>query len=811
MNRTPLGCSDVGAWFDAYQDGRLSPDRSQAVFDHLMSCTRCHDRYWQPWYERGGRTLTPRGATEEHTGTARTPGSVTLTGGWTVETAYKLVAAETGTVGRTYGILQAGPSARLLKVHAARDPSGGAEPGVHIHFHSGNPPVPEQRVAAWTAHVTQALDDLGLTPPWPVLVSVEYRLSYGESAAGAQPATRAIELPVAVAVASCVLELPIPADMVFTGAIDPGGRLSSAEQKPPLPLKLPRGTRLISPPGTFPAGGDRTLRIRRCQTLADVLDLAGPVQPPSDGPVWCTPTLEPGRAFPPADESVETTAVTMIRLMATLPGNYVAIEMDRRACGGTWWLVAGGRVGLAAVAGPDVLHKRRALDQDGADGQDEPARVWEDLRPRILDATTVTSPAVELWVERAIARLSDDVHKACTGFTDGSNNRQAHNGPLLPWLLQTLAHHRDSALPYLPFPMALELAKALNEVHPDWFPPPVMEEMTTELSEESLGDLPQAGDAPTPDGARDARPHAGDAPQSDRHRSSPAGPSAPAHGAEPTSHMEEHARAVVDELPVFVTEDGLPVLPPDPRVEPPRLDHLGVALPQVPIPRYLEGYYLELAEDGEIGPTVGVPIARIHVTARKGLRKTRTTIRLQAMAPGLTVDRLEVEPGAFVPLSGYHVVQCGGVRFRIEPGRTDVTGSRPYLALVMIPGPCYPVRGRHVRIGRDGRSCTVPLPDRQTTVNLVWKPKALRSDTVILGRHRMRRDNCFLDGFEVGSQHAEITRDADGYRIRTLRPFPVYVLQSPPEPLKAVGKRPVRLHHQDRLLIGHDLFQFKLS
>ncbi len=820
MKTRGLTCSDVDECIEPYELGELSFDEMHAVFEHLMGCAACHARHWRPWYESGG--MRPRATAQPAQPGSQegsTAGSVTVSGNWTVETAYKLVAADTGTVARAYGVVSDAGSGLLVKVQAVRedasatagDGNGRAHRSAIQVLASGSAGSGEV-LATVARRLEAALASLGLTPPWTVRATVDFRFALRQASKAPQQLPRSVELPLGVAVASCVLEMPIPADTVFAGGVAPDGRLETAGDMARMAANLPRGTRLVGPSSSG-AGRLRTrVPVRVCDTLGSALDWSGPVQPPEDGPVWCTPTLEPGRAFPPADESVETASVTMIRLLATLPNPFVAIELDRRAARGIWWLVIGGKVGLAAIAGPGPFTGKSESATVAGTSRMGGSELWQAIRGRLLDAGTVTSPGVDLWVERAAACLDASPDTFYTGV-DRWPTSHPGDGPVIPWLLRELGRTGAGGLPYLPFPMALELAKGLNEVHADWFPPPVMEEFAPgeSLPDESSARYGDSSHVPFDVGTR-ARSKAapGDAFSSpgtgDGTDGEPAGafvPPGPAQQGLPARASDRQ-----DIVP-FLAET--PVLfPQEPRVEPPRLDHLGVALPHVPMPRYLQGYYLELAEDGEIGPSVGIPIARLHVALKKRTGRRLTTIRLEATAPGLVVDRAPAEPGRLFTLTGYHVIRHRGVEYRIEPARGDVTGKRPYVALIMVPGKQYPVRGDEARIGRNRQRCDIDLPDRQTTVNLIWTERSRRTDTVVIGRHRMNRANCFLDGFEVGSEHATITRGPGGYFLRALRPFPVFILAGPPQPIKAVGKHPVPLRHRDRLLIGHDIFQFVL-
>ncbi len=250
---------------------------------------------------------------------------------------------------------------------------------------------------------------------------------------------------------------------------------------------------------------------------------------------------------------------------------------------------------------------------------------------------------------------------------------------------------------------------------------------------------------------------------------------------------------------------GMTVIPepePDPRVI---LSRRALLLQRVHFPRVMDGYHVDIAGDGSVGPHLPDPAARLTVRG--------DALFLGALADEVGLDGKAVDEGAEVPLTGRRheiATDRGGLVLTLaEPGADP---RWPYLGELSLPAEPHELAiGSTHRIGRDRRKCEVALADRAVNENIQWCAGVDPTGTIPTRGGQVPASSFTTDSIMVAGRHAEVDLRGSEPKVRALsRACPVFVRRRSGAVLRLIAKdgataQPLR--QGDELLIGNTLFR----
>ena len=229
------------------------------------------------------------------------------------------------------------------------------------------------------------------------------------------------------------------------------------------------------------------------------------------------------------------------------------------------------------------------------------------------------------------------------------------------------------------------------------------------------------------------------------------------------------------------------------------LTERGALLQRVHFRDVMRGYRVEIDRDGRVAPKVSRPVATVEILEDR--------LSLIAMERDLSVDGLPLSVGERKPLEETHELAWRGGGLRYVSLRRVNDRKWPYLGCLTSPRRTTPLpEGEAYTIGRDGRACDVPLPDRSVAENIVWRDGATSGPIQTHGGSVERR--AFrTDAICVATRAASIDLRADGPGIENLSATcPVHILRADGERVRLQKGARAPLHPGDELCIGNALF-----
>lgn len=230
----------------------------------------------------------------------------------------------------------------------------------------------------------------------------------------------------------------------------------------------------------------------------------------------------------------------------------------------------------------------------------------------------------------------------------------------------------------------------------------------------------------------------------------------------------------------------------------------GYLLQRVHFKDAMRGYRIEIDRDGRIGPKVGAPVATVRV--RDG------RVEVEAVERDVSVDGRPLRPGESAPLDDLrHSLSWRGGS--VEYGSMRRSGDRkwPYLGCLTAPRRTTPLPlGETCTIGRDGRSCDVPLPDRAVGDNIDWRDGATTGPIEVQGGEVDRR-TFRTDAICVPTRAAALTLTAGAPSVENLSGTCSLHVLRPDGEMARLGKgASAVLTPGDELCIGNLLFSLLL-
>lgn len=264
----------------------------------------------------------------------------------------------------------------------------------------------------------------------------------------------------------------------------------------------------------------------------------------------------------------------------------------------------------------------------------------------------------------------------------------------------------------------------------------------------------------------------------------------------------EAAQTDIDD---FLAAGGMTVIPepePDPRVI---LSRRALLLQRVHFPRVMDGYHVDIAGDGSVGPQLPDPVARLVVHGG--------AVRLRVMGDQVALDGAPAAPGAENELGGdRHEIASGHGRLVLRLSGPDADPRWPYLAELSLPAEPHELAiGSAYRVGRDRRKCEIALPDRAVNENIHWQPGVDPDGDVPIRGGQVPVSSFTTDSIMVAGRHAEIDLRGNEPKVRALsRACPVFVRRRSGAVLRLIAKEGATaqpLRQGDELLIGNALFR----
>ncbi len=230
------------------------------------------------------------------------------------------------------------------------------------------------------------------------------------------------------------------------------------------------------------------------------------------------------------------------------------------------------------------------------------------------------------------------------------------------------------------------------------------------------------------------------------------------------------------------------------------LTERGFLLQRIHFAGVMRGYTMEIDRSGAVAPVAPDPVARVEVRGERVL--------LEAVTREVSLDGRPLRPGQSVALGGAkHVIAWRGGESAFESFRMN-DKRWPYLGRLTTPGRTTPVtEGEVWTIGRDAEVCDVPLPDRVTTDNILWKSGAGDADHVEVRGGQVPRTRFRTDAILVATTAAEVDLGADPPQLRNpSTTCPLYVVRASGKAVRVGKQSSVALEPGDELLVGNCAF-----
>ena len=229
------------------------------------------------------------------------------------------------------------------------------------------------------------------------------------------------------------------------------------------------------------------------------------------------------------------------------------------------------------------------------------------------------------------------------------------------------------------------------------------------------------------------------------------------------------------------------------------LSERGFLLQRVHFGRVMSGYTIDLERGGQLLPEAIEPVARFEVRGDR--------VSVQAVGRDLVVDGCPVRQAGQVALNGArHEISWREGRLEFESLRRK-DKRWPYLARLGTPRRATPLaEGETCLVGRDAAACDVPLPDRMSTRNILWRDGG-SAGTVETRGGQVPRDRFRTDAILVASKAASIELTGDGTRLHNpSASCPVHVVRADGETVRVRQDGAVDVKPGDELFIGNHVF-----
>ncbi|MCO4769301.1 MAG: hypothetical protein KDA24_04670 [Deltaproteobacteria bacterium] len=225
----------------------------------------------------------------------------------------------------------------------------------------------------------------------------------------------------------------------------------------------------------------------------------------------------------------------------------------------------------------------------------------------------------------------------------------------------------------------------------------------------------------------------------------------------------------------------------------------GALIQRVHFKDVMRGYRVEIDRDGRVGPKVSRPVASVEVLDDR--------VSVVALERDLSLDGQPLPVGERQPLESTHELAWRGGSVLYRSVRRVKDRKWPYLGCITSPRRTTPLpEGEAYTVGRDGRSCDVPLPDRSVAENIVWKD-GQASGTVQIQGGAVERRTFRTDAICVATKAAELDLRGETPGIENLSTTcPVHVLRSDGELVRLRKGARATLRPGDELCIGNALF-----
>lgn len=226
----------------------------------------------------------------------------------------------------------------------------------------------------------------------------------------------------------------------------------------------------------------------------------------------------------------------------------------------------------------------------------------------------------------------------------------------------------------------------------------------------------------------------------------------------------------------------------------------GFLLQRVHFKELMRGYRLEIDRDGRVAPKVSRPVARIEVLDDR--------VSVTAVERDLSVDGHPLPMGESRALDeARHELNWRGGALAYGSMRKAKDRKWPYLGCLTAPRRTTPLpEGDTYTIGRDGRSCDVPLPDRSVAENILWRDGASSGEVQVQGG-AVDRTTFRTDAICVATRAAQIDLSGPGVQVENLSASCTLHVTRPDGELVRLRKgASTALHEGDELFVGNQLF-----
>jgi hypothetical protein len=226
----------------------------------------------------------------------------------------------------------------------------------------------------------------------------------------------------------------------------------------------------------------------------------------------------------------------------------------------------------------------------------------------------------------------------------------------------------------------------------------------------------------------------------------------------------------------------------------------GVLLQRVHFHDLMRGYRLELDRDGRLGPKVPRPVATVEVLEDR--------VSVTAAERDLSVDGHPLPIGESRSLEeDTHQLTWRGGALTYASTRRNKDRSWPYLGCFAAPRRTTPLpAGEAFTVGRDSRSCDVPLPDRPVADNIVWRDGDSTGSVRVQGGDVDRR-TFRTDAICVATRAASIDLAGDCPAVENLSATcPVHVSRADGELVRLRQGARAELRPGDEVFLGNQLF-----
>ena len=226
----------------------------------------------------------------------------------------------------------------------------------------------------------------------------------------------------------------------------------------------------------------------------------------------------------------------------------------------------------------------------------------------------------------------------------------------------------------------------------------------------------------------------------------------------------------------------------------------GFLLQRVHFKELMRGYRVEVDRDGRVGPKVSRPVANVEVLDDR--------VFVTAVERDLSLDGHPLPEGESRPLNeSIHELRWRGGSLTYGAMRKAKDRKWPYLGCLTSPRRTTPLpEGDAYTVGRDGRSCDVPLPDRSVSENILWRDGGRVGEVQVQGG-AVDRSTFRTDAICVATRAAQIDLSGPVAQIENLSSScTLHVTRPDGEVVRLRQGARTDLHKGDELFVGNQLF-----